>query len=383
VSLIEALVAFAVMAFGMLGLVGMQATLRFNSDVSRQRSEAVRIAEQAIEQWRAFSVLDTDNTAQRFAYQDIVTPAGGPQSVTGVNYNASYLVTRTMFPEATLSSAAIAAGAMTPQRKGVVVDVAWTDRTGQNQNVRLVSDVFGAAPELAGTLAVTNTGSAAQRPLGRTRTIPVSATDFGNGTSGFVPPGQISGTPIAWRFDNVTGVITLCTTTVTNTTDLTSASLLTCGTNQALLLDGFIRFALGSVQPDAVALTNPLGPVVGIGAVQLVPTSPTTTPVACYLQADGSGTYQAYFCAVPITSSQPNWSGALLFSSPPVSSALADNGSSNYKVCRYFNPGTYATISTAKTNQNYVVIKAGAGSGAGFTCPTVGTPQVWPHQPTS
>ena len=49
VSLIEALVALAVMAFGLLGVVGMQSTLRVNADVSRQRAEAVRMAQEKME----------------------------------------------------------------------------------------------------------------------------------------------------------------------------------------------------------------------------------------------------------------------------------------------------------------------------------------------
>ena len=38
VSLIEALVALAVMAFGILGVVGMQSNMRTGADISRQRS---------------------------------------------------------------------------------------------------------------------------------------------------------------------------------------------------------------------------------------------------------------------------------------------------------------------------------------------------------
>ncbi len=53
ISLIEAVVALAVMAFGMLAFVGLQSSLRFNGDVAKQRAEAVRIAQEAIEQWRA------------------------------------------------------------------------------------------------------------------------------------------------------------------------------------------------------------------------------------------------------------------------------------------------------------------------------------------
>ena len=55
----------AVMAFGMMAIVGLQTTLRLNSDIAKQRSEAVRIAEEAIEEWRAFSVDANHGPASR------------------------------------------------------------------------------------------------------------------------------------------------------------------------------------------------------------------------------------------------------------------------------------------------------------------------------
>ncbi len=65
VSLVEAIVAMAVMAFGMMAIVGLQTTLRANSDVAKQRSEAVRIAEEAIETARAFSLMAGYNRHRR------------------------------------------------------------------------------------------------------------------------------------------------------------------------------------------------------------------------------------------------------------------------------------------------------------------------------
>ena len=67
VSLIEALVAMAIMAFGMLALLGLQGALRGNSDVSKQRSEAVRYAQEQIELLRGFSTLDTATGARTYA----------------------------------------------------------------------------------------------------------------------------------------------------------------------------------------------------------------------------------------------------------------------------------------------------------------------------
>src|SRR3990167_8768909 len=55
VSLVEALIALAVMAFGMLAVVGVQSTMRLNSDLSKQRTEATRIASEEIERLRSFT----------------------------------------------------------------------------------------------------------------------------------------------------------------------------------------------------------------------------------------------------------------------------------------------------------------------------------------
>ncbi len=69
-SLVEAVVAMAVMAFGMLAVVGVQSTLRLNADVAKQRSEAVRIAQEAMEAARGFGVIEAPATDRR-AYADI------------------------------------------------------------------------------------------------------------------------------------------------------------------------------------------------------------------------------------------------------------------------------------------------------------------------
>ncbi len=178
VSLIEALVALAVMAFGILGVVGVQSTLRQNADVSRQRAEAVRIAQETVENWRSFSVLSA--TPGQTAYADIVSNAG--VSVDPVIANTSYTVTRSVVD-------ARANDPAEPRLRNLVVDVAWTDRTGQTQHVTLNTSIAGIAPELAGSLAIPANASATEMPGGRNAAIPVSAVDQGDGTSRFAPPG--------------------------------------------------------------------------------------------------------------------------------------------------------------------------------------------------
>ncbi|MBK7261372.1 MAG: prepilin-type N-terminal cleavage/methylation domain-containing protein [Rubrivivax sp.] len=112
VSLIEALVALAVMAFGMLGVVAMQSSMRQNSDIAKQRSEATRLAHQAIESRRTFTVMT--NTAGRLAWADLIDQA--PQTIVGTN--ASYVRTATT-PD-------LGSG----RSKNLIVDVQWVDRNG-------------------------------------------------------------------------------------------------------------------------------------------------------------------------------------------------------------------------------------------------------------
>src|SRR5262249_50680759 len=65
-ALLEALVAFAVMAVGVLGTIALQSTLRYSGDIAKQQSEATRIAQAEIERLRAFATLSTyDGMASR------------------------------------------------------------------------------------------------------------------------------------------------------------------------------------------------------------------------------------------------------------------------------------------------------------------------------
>ena len=74
VSLVEAMVALAVMAFGMLAVVGVQSTLRLNGDIAKQRSEATRIAQETLEKGRSFQVIDSaDKGAGQTAWEEIVS----------------------------------------------------------------------------------------------------------------------------------------------------------------------------------------------------------------------------------------------------------------------------------------------------------------------
>ncbi|MGD9835712.1 MAG: prepilin-type N-terminal cleavage/methylation domain-containing protein, partial [Piscinibacter sp.] len=56
-TLVEAMVAAVVLAIGLLALLRVQPELRQHAELSRQRSEAVRLAQQEIEGLRGFAQL--------------------------------------------------------------------------------------------------------------------------------------------------------------------------------------------------------------------------------------------------------------------------------------------------------------------------------------
>lgn len=386
ISLIEALLALAVMALGMMGLVGVQATLRSTSDVAKQRSEAVRIAQVEIERWRAFTAL-----------------AGGA----GTNYADMADATATVAGTNATFTRTTDVTALAAPRPGTAmsVTVTWTDRTDQAQSVQLATLIAGIAPELAGTLSVPGDGDLVRQPRGRNRGIPPQAKELGGGNSGWIPPGL---TGVAWVFNDVTGLINFCTTTAASTGGLvydavnTASNNVTCTTDFGILVSGYVRYALGTTQPTAAqAASAPSGPIdapasnlaevwVNHGTVGYA--SPQQCVVEHFNLAPGVTTaYSAYYCAVPvmiIVGVQPAWSGSLsLGPASLMAPILATTYSDLLKACRYHPAASYSVQKEPLTNQNFLMIRAGDGTvpppsgqtGSAFTCP--GTTLA--HQPNS
>ena len=369
ISLIEALVAMAVMAFGMLGVVGMQATLRTNADLSKQRTEAMRIAQERMEDLRNFSVLPTTAGAKAFADK----ASFGATAVTGYTTNTAYTVSGSVTP--TTAS----------PEKTLTVSVAWTDRTGAPQNVTIVSAMANIAPELAASLAVSPQGAGGTRePGGRRRGIPPQAKNFGDGTSGYRPPGQAPGTAIAWRFDNVTGVITSrCTTLELDNSTLNSGNVTCTGTQKYQAIWGFITFNTTGAAPTAANIGRPTSQVNPPAVTaEIVQTAPTTTGTECFHGTDINTPqlYREYFCAVPVdesTTPKLAWAGTLRINATSLSPLTLGTATGNRKVCRFRAGATYALANTVGPlgNQNLVLIEGP------FSC-DLGSPQVsWHHQP--
>ena len=392
VSLIEALVAMAIMAFGMLALLGLQGALRGNSDVSKQRSEAVRYAQEQIELLRGFSTLDTATGARTYA--QIALDTGTSVSLPGYATSASFTreVSVTAFPPTTPSDFDRYYSA---PHKNVNTRVSWTDRSNNQQWVQLNTMIARIAPEIVGALSVPATGSAAQGSASRSVQVPVNAVDLGNGTSQFTPPGAATG--VTWIFDNISGLITkLCAGT-------------TCTAANLQLLSGYVRFALTSSQPQPADAESPPNiraahPAVGVLVATRTPTVSTTF---CYTESSASDSYVAYFCAVPVTSGVAIWSGQSLVtlngytsgSGGYFASSICDATVGLFRVCRYTtaraqttipnaeHPFEYVSVAGSLINQNFLIIRAGNGS-ASYDCPNddPATPvygRTWHHQPST
>jgi len=381
ISLIEALVALAIMAIGMLGIVGVQSTMRSTSDLAKQRSEAVRIAQIEIERWRAFITIAGGAGTN---YNDLISAA--PVDTPGIN--ATYTLTRTVTQ-------------LPPPRLGraLAVNVTWDDRSGQPQRVDLSTLIAGVSPELGQTLIVPGAGDVIQQPLGRKGGIPIGAKDLGGGRSGWIPPG--APTDKVWVFNNITGTITLCTTTAgTAVADLIydpgtpGSNNVICTTNVALYVSGFVRYALNTAQPTPANAANP-------------PSRPSDPPASdqvtvdanyvqsgfalvqpCYVRHVNAATaalpsYTEFNCAVPalvIPFVPLSWTGTLSFGPGAViSTTSGDAAATRMKVCRYHPAAAYAAQTAPLANQNFLSIRSGDGGSPAvpYVCPT----PLYAHQP--
>ncbi len=406
VSLVEALVALAVMSIGLLGVVGMQATLRNNADLSRQRSEAVRMAQTEVERLRSFVLLDGAPSGD-LDFADIATSAAIETTPTGTGAaaNARFRRTVTVTPVPTDG----------PQMKTVKVEVRWWDRRADfsdladvnSQSIVLQTSIAKVAPELGAGLGIPSSRSATQRPGGRNIAIPRGAVDSpGGATSTFTPPG---GGGVAWVFNNDNALVTR----------------IGSKTVQAVFISGYLRFATGSSQPTGLQSEAPPSdgdatdgsPIVPAGGgfdsagltlstsgggIQVFTTSPVLDSAdfqgGCVLSTPFSAsgqTYQAFYCAVPTQGTGSGgpfpvaWTGTLFVKPRPSvvetgTPASADNDDRHYRVCRYTpdpstdtppagnaaHPLVYTALAGALNNQNYLLIRTGSGSGAAFTCPT-------------
>jgi type IV pilus modification protein PilV len=143
-ALLEALVAFAVMALGVLGAIALQSTLRYSGDIAKQRSEATRIAQAEIEKMRAFATLST--------YEGIESRSDGDVDDRATNTRYTLATQVHDFPGMAC--------------KSVSVTVRWPDRQGTLHDVVLHTVIAGIDPALSGLMSMAREPAPAEYTAG-------------------------------------------------------------------------------------------------------------------------------------------------------------------------------------------------------------------------
>lgn len=360
-TLLEALIAFLVLSLGMIAIARVQSRLRLDSEIARQRSEAVRLAHEDIETLRAFSVLGAvPGMPAAHAFEAIASETRTVDASAGYASNTSYLVTRQI----------VAAGSLAA--KNALVTVSWNDRSGAAQQVVLASVIAGAAPSYSGTLGLAHSGTPAKGPFGRSVRIPVAAKELGDGRSAFKP---VDAGTVALVFDNRSGLLIGRCTAVSATmptSALSVADLGACDAHVGHLLSGVVRFSSASA-PDAAHASEP-PPALSI-ALALTGGGYATAPV-CSVDAITTAAgdrFVAYHCAV-YPQSGGMWSGRATV--VPVGWTIGTSATDK-RVCRYSadldasgaidanleHPSSWVGVDSSLAHQNFLVIYGGE------TCP--------------
>ena len=330
VTLIEALIAFLVLSFGVLGMAKMQSALRLNADLARQRSEALRLAQQEMESLRALP----DVTPKSFTVAPDGVRAG----------NTRYRVARNVSADSGIQTAEVL--------------VTWTDRAAADQHLALRSIIATASPALSAALVIRRDTHPLHAALGRSVAIPVFARELGHGTSAFKP--NESGT-LAFVMDDATGlVVARCdgVSSSVHSMDLSPDTLGDCTSVKGFLLSGTVRFSFSSPpdneRPKDVSL--PLD-------IQLSLSEPSTPerPLCATEQREREVAYHCVVFTLP-------WSGRseIIPKGWSLGPAAVDR-----KVCRYSadqdgsgavdsnieHPGNYKNVTQALMQQNFLIVR--------------------------
>jgi Tfp pilus assembly protein PilV len=317
-SMIEALIALLVMSFGMLALAGMQASVSYGGDMAKQRGEAMRLAQERIEQMRSYTGVSTGT----INWNGIDAVANGTEAGLLLNTNATYTVTSSM------------AGADADPARAAQVSVAWTDRAGVAQTLTMSTVIARNDPKDTGFLLSPMPSTAAlRRPFNRSLDIPIRSISLSGGRSSY----QLSAN-FALIFNDASGnVVQICDPGVANAT--AEADILrNCVETTGYIISGYLSRSSNS-------LTWPTG----MNFASVVRTDPGSQGIRCDISAavnQATGTTldtRLYLCVIPVatpSSGAANWSGTWRFGSVSTSS--------DYIVCRY----QYTSASSNANDRN-------------------------------
>jgi hypothetical protein len=366
-SLVEALVALLVMAFGMMAVAGIQGRLRYSGDAAIQRAEASRLANIELERLRSYVALErTDDVPDdKLVFSDIA-------DLTRVIPSASteYKMVRTVSPlgDGTLE---------------VKLNVSWLDRQRDEDDSKTFIEwrtaIARVNPALAlGAYTPPDFGVALRRHLDRHPAIPVKARSLGTERSVFKP--NPNGT-VALVFNNKTGLVTqLCTVQASSTTAvLEDSDLNDCPityTSGAFLLSGHVVFSMGPEPDPALPSDSVLALTV---AVTLTSAIHPSQPV-CFEDSSSNALAGVnatdYYCV--IAPREPTALDPDLYWSGRSTLAGLDIKSGGQRVCRYSDdyngvggiensehPLDYTKVSVSLSRQNFLVIPFSASCPVG------------------
>ncbi|MEX8493146.1 hypothetical protein [Sphaerotilus sp.] len=363
-ALIELLVAMAVLGLGTASLLQLHLELRRTTDLSRQRSEAVRHAAQDLEQLRWSGPADIVATGP--APINAATPTG-------------YTLQRSVHTDAI------------GRLRSVATTVRWTDRQATTHTVTLgtaltaLDPALGAATLLNRTPALTGTGLGSSGTPERSLRIPAAAHDLGDGRHAFKPRTDEA---LVWLFDSRSGDVTgRCDSAVgLPAASLDAASLGNCRALSGLLLSGHIRFATDRDSLSAADAEQPSSLAMGTNLRLTLTTTGHPSPAWECAQDGPTGvppgittrTSIAYHCVVqpvpPASGGTPRWSGRLdLVPQDWLLVSATGGNTGRFRVCRYSadhdgngridnieHPASYSVVTTTLGNQNFLVIRAAA-----------------------
>jgi Tfp pilus assembly protein PilV len=394
-SLLESLAAVVVLAASTIAVAQMEAQLRLGGDVARERTEAVRLGSEDIEQLRSFAAVDAGSAAR--SYAAIGDDERAIDAATDPSAHAVYRVVRRV-DDAAASAA-----------KAVSVEVQWRDRAGLSHEVALHSFIAGAAPRYAGALGLgAGALDAAPRAVGgRAPGVPVTAKRIGPGRSVWKP---IDNGTTALVFDDASGdIVGRCDgiAAARRTRDLSAADVDACATGRWLLVSGTIRFNAASPPSPSLAGDPPPATTVALalarGAADAAPPTCSSEARMTVRYSDGAGLriadvaadatpasqnvarweetgdrFLAWHCVV-VPRADGTWSGraTLVADGWSIGTAAASR-----RVCRYVgggpidaniaHPADWRDVDGPLAGQDFLVVRGSE------TCPPDRTAQ---HQP--
>jgi type IV pilus modification protein PilV len=369
-SLLEALVALVVMSFGMLALAAMQLNLSRNADVAKQRTEAMRLAQERVENMRSFTGISSgavnwnglDSLGRTFAF---------------ANTNATFAIDSSM------------SGADTDPMRAATVTVRWLDRAGDNSQINGVAadgvTAFNFNQQVTLSTIISQTdprdlgivgnplplNRPLRRPKNRNINIPIPAVYLGVDTSATQFDANY-----AVIFSNLTAnVVQICDPNQANATaaqiNAAIASGTACVSYNGYVVAGYVGRTGNSITwPTGInhsGLTRNSDPPAGaFSGIRCLYGDATDQNNPGTVITSNSG-YKYYICVIPLATPF-TWAGTVRLGGVPT------NG--NYIVCRYQYTQTtvtvnerniqpYVGVDMSLDEQNYLVTTSNTA-----TCPT-------------